>query len=472
MIIKGNIRKDGGSLGNYLLCEGSFAKNLQKHERVEVWEASGIEYGDTLQNILADFDRSAIKTQCEKPLFHVQIRLDENEQLNREQFLESINRLEQRLELSGNERTIVAHTLEGEGPHVHIVWNRINYMQEKAAELKYFKNKCTDLARELEKEFGLRELSASKQNGKLSRDEERQAIRHGQAPQELKDDIRECWQESDCGKTFAASLEERGFMLAAGDRRDFVIVDEMGGTYSVARLTGSKAAEVRARLSDIDREALPGVEEAKDIQFDRYHGNRSAREEMEWEDGLAEAGIRKAEDDEIRERDEKRKNRERREGKKHAHKMAKLYSKADMVTMQQDAMRHLKELQRHAKIKQKHEAEKARLEDRIRKLEAERQGQNPTPAPGDPLPPLMQTTEPERQEERKEESQSEPTTDFWARVQKHKANEQEEKRDRTEQTDTRQNKAGRADFWERARQNREKQEGRDRDDGHERELEL
>ena len=59
MIIKGNIRTDGKALANYLKSEGRYAANLEKNEHIEIWEASGIEQGDTLQNILADFQHSA-----------------------------------------------------------------------------------------------------------------------------------------------------------------------------------------------------------------------------------------------------------------------------------------------------------------------------------------------------------------------------------------------------------------------------
>lgn len=484
MIIKGNVRKDGSRLGDYLLSEGRYAKNQQKNEHIEVWEASGIEQGDRLQNILDDFEHSAAGTQCEKPLFHVQIRTGGNEHISREQFLETINRLEEKLELSGHERVVVAHTLNGQ-EHVHVVWNRIDYEQQKAADLHYYKNKSTDLARELEKEFGLRELSPSKQ-GKLSRDEEQQAIRHGQSPQEIKDAIRDCWQQSDSGKAFSAALDEQGYMLAAGDRRDFVIVDEQGGTYSVARVTGSKAAEVRNRLSDIERDQLPSVDEAKEIQFDRYHGNRSVRDEIEWEEGLAEAGIRKGESDYLREREEKLKKRETKTEKRHAHVMATLYSKADMVTVQQSAMRYLKEMHRYDRKKREYEEDRAQLEARIQQLEKEAQGREPQHQEQPSIQkeaqvqtPELQRQEPtaqaeqeqprqEKQEERKEESQPEAQKDFFAQIRSKRTEQREEvkeeKRDRTEQTDAKQNNVAKSDFWEQVKQNRKKPKERSRDD--------
>ena len=449
MIVKGNIRTNGSSLGSYLLSEGRFEKNKEKNERIEVWEANGVEQGDRLQDILADFEHSATGTQCEKPLFHVQIRAAKDEHLTREQFLETVNRLEEKLELTGHERVIVAHTLEGQ-EHLHVVWNRIDQEQEKAADLHYYKNKCTDLARELEKEFGLKELSAQKKQGNLSRDEEQQAIRKDKKPQEIKAAIRECWEQSDSGKSFAAALDERGYLLAAGDRRDYVIVDEFGGTYSPARLTGSKAAEVRERLADIDRESLPSVTEAKEMQDDRAHGIKSAREQAQWEEALAKAAIDKAEQEAQAKRlaaqDEKERQEELDE-KKRDTKLATLYSKADMVSVQNDARWYLKELERRREEQQK---EQARQEKEAKKNPAEPDKERP-----------------EKQQEEQEPSGS--RRDFWQKMQSLK-DEREEAREsknaNTEQTATQQRKAAREALREQSDQQRGRQggDGRTRDD--------
>lgn len=350
MIIKGNIRTDGKALGNYLLSEGRYAGNREKNEQIEIWEAFGVEQGDTLQEILADFQHSAAGSQCQKPLFHVQFRTADGEALTQEQWFEAVNRLEERLELTGHERVIVTHRLNGQD-HVHVAWNRMDPETGKAAELHYYKHKCTDLARELERDFGLRQLSNDRKKGNLSRDEEQQALRHGKAPQEIKEELRACWREADNGHSFAAALDDRGYLLAKGDRRDFVIVGQEGDLYVVSRVTGCKAAEVRDRLADLDRESLPGVEEARGIQHDRAHGVTPAHDLLKWEDDLARAGVEKAE----REDDEARQLREKQRA---AHLGATLYNRADMVHMQRDAMRHLEDAHRH----QKQQAEREQQE--------------------------------------------------------------------------------------------------------------
>ena len=489
MIVKGNIRTNGSSLGSYLLSEGRFEKNKEKNERIEVWEANGFEQGDRIQDILADFEHSAAGTQCEKPLFHVQIRAGKDEQLTRDQFLESVNRLEEKLELTGHERVIVAHTLEGQ-EHLHVVWNRIDHEQEKGAELHYYKHKCTDLARELEKEFGLRELSSEKQKSKLSRDEEQQVIRPDQKPQEVKAAVRECWEQSDSGKAFVNALDERGYLLAAGDRRDYVIVDELGGTYSPARLTGSKAAEVRKRLSDIDREALPSVAEAKEMQDDRAHGIKTAREQAQWEEALAKAAIEKAEQEAQAKRLAQREEKYRQEElakQRRERKAATLYSKADMVSVQNDAQWFFKEKNRLIKQAQK---EQARQEEQAKKYQAEQKKEQQEEAKTQAEPqqetqdhiqgkaPVQQQTQEkkvEKQEERKQEKQQEEQEvsgsrrDFWQKMQSVRdAREEarETKNANTEQTATQQRKAAREALREQSDQQRGRQggAGRTRDD--------
>src|SRR5262249_61716 len=71
-------------------------------------------------------------------------------------------------------------------------------------------------------------------------------------------EITELWRQADSGKAFAASLTQRGYVLCRGDRRDFCVIDQAGEAHSLARrIEGAKAADIRARMADIDREGLP-----------------------------------------------------------------------------------------------------------------------------------------------------------------------------------------------------------------------
>jgi hypothetical protein len=97
-----------------------------------------------------------------------------------------------------------------------------------------------------------------------------QADRGAVSPDEAKALVTELWRRTDSGKSFRAALEDRDWILARGDRRDFVVVDPQGGTHSLARrVEGAKAKDIRARMADVDPELLPSVTEARAEQRER-----------------------------------------------------------------------------------------------------------------------------------------------------------------------------------------------------------
>jgi hypothetical protein len=88
--------------------------------------------------------------------------------------------------------------------------------------------------------------------------------RSGIDPEIVKADARAARQRSDNGQSFRAALQASGaYILARGDRRDFVIIDRGGDDHSLARRLGMKAAELRAFMADLDPASLPSVAEAK-----------------------------------------------------------------------------------------------------------------------------------------------------------------------------------------------------------------
>ena len=74
-------------------------------------------------------------------------------------------------------------------------------------------------------------------------------------------DIQAAWTQSDSLASLEAALAERGYALAKGDRRDFVLVDRFGEVYSLPRMAGVKTKDVRSRLGD--GADLPSVEDVK-----------------------------------------------------------------------------------------------------------------------------------------------------------------------------------------------------------------
>lgn len=261
MIIKSTVRGNGAKLADYLLQD-------KKNDRVELLDMRGWTAA-TLKNALRlSEDIARTKTYCEKPFYHVSFRLPAGEALTPEQWQHCADTLEQRLGLDGHHRAMVMHTYKGE-KHLHVVWDRIDEHTLKAVNLFQDRPKCKEVARALEKELGLQRVRDEKREPEKelaapTRAEEQQARRKGQDLQEIRAAIREAWEKSENGKSFAEALDERGFTLAKGEKRDYVALDTQGGVYSIGkRTTGATAREVRAKLADLDREHVPTVAQAR-----------------------------------------------------------------------------------------------------------------------------------------------------------------------------------------------------------------
>lgn len=302
MIIKSKVRGNGGKLANYLL-------NDPKNDRAELLDLRGWT-ADYLKDALVLSEEIARgKTQCEKPFYHVSFRLAPGEELTPEQWQHCADALEKRVGLKDHHRAMVMHTYKGE-KHLHVVWDRIDENTFKAAELSFEHLQCKKTARALEKELGLQQVRDEKREPEKelaspTREEEQQARRKGQDLKKLRAAIREAWEKSEDGKSFAEALDERGFTLAKGEKRDYVAIDEQGSVYSIGkRTTGATAREVRTKLADLAREQIPSVEQAREELPARIAERKEQREEQarefeekQREEKLAQAAIQKAEEE-------------------------------------------------------------------------------------------------------------------------------------------------------------------------------
>lgn len=341
MIVKGRSRTDGGALGQYLLSVGSYAKNREANERITVWDATGYAEGVPLPTLLHSWERSAETTRCAKPLYHLQMRSAVGEHLTRAQWLQCVDKAEAAHGLTGHERVIVAHTKDGQ-EHVHVVWNRIDWERGKAVEMRYDWRTCLEVAREMEHELGLRQLGQER-DGKLSAKEEAAVRRHGKDPQMQKDLVQTCWEQAASGQAFTRHLDTYGMILAKGDTRGYLAVDRDGDFYLVSRTTGSTAQAVRAKLADVDRDALPTLEEARAQQHAR-HATDLFRQQQRDRDRLDAHHVRELQRlVEPLTAPTTRRDREAPAPQREARLGAPLYAQADLVRVQRDALRHLRE---------------------------------------------------------------------------------------------------------------------------------
>mgnify|MGYP003608805650 CR=1 FL=1 len=277
MIIKAISRSGGTGLAAYLMNE-----HKADRDKAELLELRGFATPD-LRTALLSAELEAENTRCQKPLYHVSFRPDQGEHLTPEQWRECIDKLEHRLGLDDQARAIVMHEHKGE-QHIHVVWSRIDREQHKARELIFDHDRCTETAREIEREYGLRELAPSHHRTQqpLTRADYEEASRQGRDVAEVrdaKDRISEAWARSDNGASLDNALRDAGLVLAKKDdnARAFVVVDEAGKVHGLGRTVGEKAKAVQAKLADLDRDLLPSVDQAKEYQKTRAQ-EREAQE--------------------------------------------------------------------------------------------------------------------------------------------------------------------------------------------------
>ena len=180
--------------------------------------------------------------------------------------------------LTGQPRAIVVHEKK-DREHCHVVWLRVNAETMTAIRADHNFRKHEIVARELEREFGHQRVQGAhiERDGKPrperapSHAEMQQAERTKIKPEEARAHITGLWRATKTGQEFEKALDDSGWKLARGDRRDFVVIDPKGGTHSLARrIDGATVKDVRARLADIDMKRLPSVAEARKAQYARH----------------------------------------------------------------------------------------------------------------------------------------------------------------------------------------------------------
>ncbi len=257
MILKGNRRGGGMQMALHLL-------NAEDNEHVTIHEMRGF-ISDSLSEALTEAYAVSRGTRCKKFLYSLSLSPPETESVPVEVFEKAINQIEKQLGFAHQPRAIVFHEKEGRR-HAHCVWSRIDIQEMKAIDPSFDKLQLRDMSRELYFEHGWkmpRGLMNSEERDPLNftMAEMQQAKRHNLDPRMIKQTIQECWAVSDSRAAFASVLKERGYYLAKGDKCGHVVVDWHGEVYSVPRMVGIRAKEVRARLGNSDD--LPSVDGTK-----------------------------------------------------------------------------------------------------------------------------------------------------------------------------------------------------------------
>lgn len=294
MIIKGKSRAGPQQLATHL-------GNAEKNECVSLIGTRGTIAQD-LRGALVEMDAYAIGTKCERSLYHAAISPEPPHVLTAEQRAEAIDALEAKLGLDGHARIVVMHEKLGR-QHIHVVWSRIDLAKMRSVSDSHNYRKHEEVARDLERRFGHDRVQGAhheregveRPDRTPSRAELRQEERTGITGKRVKEEVTSAFRASDGPEAFRAALQGRGYTLARGDRRDYVILDEKGGFHSlVRRIDDMKAAQLREFMSALNPESVPSIEEARQIIDER--GRRTRERKEAHDEARIEAGYSHGED--------------------------------------------------------------------------------------------------------------------------------------------------------------------------------
>ena len=259
MVLKGAARSNTGFFSKHLM-------NAEGNERVSVVEMRGF----TAESVPAAFQELAIigaGTGVKNTFYHLSINPDPTEpELTPEQWQRAVEVSAEQLGLSDQPRFVIQHEKNGR-THEHIIFSRIDADTMTAISDSH-NYQAHDRARaQLEQEFNHeRTPDTPEPSLRKSREfaewENWRGAESGIEPKAMKAEISALWQQSDSGRAFQMAVEEKGYLLAKGDRRDFVVIDSVGAVHSLGRRVDAKAADIRAKMVDLDRNSLMDAKEA------------------------------------------------------------------------------------------------------------------------------------------------------------------------------------------------------------------
>ncbi len=272
MILKGNQRGGGQQLAAHLL-------NSFDNERVEVADVRGTVAQD-LSGFFGEIAAHARGTKCRKFIYSLSVNPDQHQgHWTREQYLDLLERTERSLKLVGQPRAVVFHEKRDKDgvlrEHCHVAWSRIDTGGMKAVQIAHDRLKLRSVARDFARDHGLQlpdGMNAGRNNKKFNDrarqenlGERQQQERTGVTKAEHMATLAFCWNNTSNGAAFVKAMEDKGYILARGDDRAYVVIDLYGEIHSLSRylIGAAKSKEMYERLSGHPKESLPGVEAAR-----------------------------------------------------------------------------------------------------------------------------------------------------------------------------------------------------------------
>jgi hypothetical protein len=278
MIIEGGSYANGGWWAKH-------AQSVEKNERAALMEAEGFS-GTTIDEFFREMKAVSLGTKCTNYFYQYNIDLRPGETLTDAQWEDAHAITRKNHGMENHAWFRVRHVKNGQ-THEHGFICRIDPERMRAHSDSLSAQIREQTSRELEQKYGLTPVKSVLVPDRDSPRPERrpkkwEQFRGAQAELDPKDIARELQtikQRSDNGQSFKAGIEAAGYILARGDKRDFVIVDQRGDDHSLARRLHIKTAELREFMKDVDPATLPSVDQARSRQ--NMRGTGEARQRYE-----------------------------------------------------------------------------------------------------------------------------------------------------------------------------------------------
>lgn len=279
MIITAIVAKAVASHGKHVLKlrDSDDPATEDWNDAVEVVCFHNLAFGTNVKKALREMEAVASGSRCEKFLYLAALNPDRagGRELTDDEAEQSAQMLLDLLGFGRDHQWLLVRHRKKQRVHYHVIANRVCPESLKAVHLgwNYIKQECA--ARTMEMILGLPAVSGAfagrpaDANGHFTEPrpprrrrkqrEEQQAVRTKVPIEQVNADLARAWAQAISGADWQRLLEERGYRLARGEKRDFVVVDLAGGVHSPARRLQIKVADLRQRTSDLVTADLPTV---------------------------------------------------------------------------------------------------------------------------------------------------------------------------------------------------------------------
>lgn len=221
------MRGNGRQLAQYLMRKAD-------NDNVRLLAINGTAHPDNIHASLQEMSLTAELTKSTKGLYHVQICPAYNDIITDDDWKRLADILAEETGFSGQKRAMVVHEKNGKA-HLHLVIERYDHMNQRMLS-DSFNRLAQDRARvRMEKELNL----------------ERTPERNTRRP-EMKEFLLKKWMECDTIEQFLSITSKKGYQIASGTQRPYIVIDERGRSFDLVRqLHGVRTKEVRQRLKGI-----------------------------------------------------------------------------------------------------------------------------------------------------------------------------------------------------------------------------